>query len=242
MFVDKKALKIVSEYNRNLPPRKYKEKYFNSIFYPQSSISLRIFTAMLFNMEGDRKKFNADISFDFNLNYSFGREYIRNSVFVDGVEFFNQHKLSKEYLLNGDIFFLVNFYLKITNTEDYDLEDKFKKTHKELMEIYFPPIEPEKIYIYPKETETQQKQKEWRNSFCYLMVDDATGYVKIGRSVNPKARERTLQSEKPTIRMLHYFEKNHERELHELYREKRIRGEWFDLKENEITKIINQYK
>ena len=78
----------------------------------------------------------------------------------------------------------------------------------------------------------------------YLMFDKNTGYYKIGRSKNPKHREMTLQSEKPTIEMLFYFEAKNkdEKELHNLFSEKRIRGEWFDLSGTDINTIQNYFK
>lgn len=78
----------------------------------------------------------------------------------------------------------------------------------------------------------------------YLMIDKNTGYYKIGRSVNPKYRERTLQSEKPTIEMLFNYDgiNDDEMTLHNMFSQKRIRGEWFDLSGTDITKIENYFK
>ena len=41
-----------------------------------------------------------------------------------------------------------------------------------------------------------------KTSKVYVMIDKNTGYYKIGKSTNPNLRERTLQSEKPTIEMI----------------------------------------
>jgi hypothetical protein len=78
----------------------------------------------------------------------------------------------------------------------------------------------------------------------YVMIDKNTGYYKIGRSVNPKIRERTLQSEKPTIEMIFSYLglSSDEKELHEMFFEKRIRGEWFDLNGTDIQKIKNFFE
>jgi len=75
----------------------------------------------------------------------------------------------------------------------------------------------------------------------YLMKDSNTGYTKIGRSIDPKNREKTLQSEKPTITMFAVCEKDHESTLHNKYSNKRIRGEWFDLTDKSINSIIKKY-
>ena len=73
----------------------------------------------------------------------------------------------------------------------------------------------------------------------YVMIDKNTGYYKIGRSKNPEYRERTLQSEKPTIEMLfnHKARPNDETYLNNHFRTKRIRGEWFDLKGSDLNEI-----
>jgi hypothetical protein len=78
-----------------------------------------------------------------------------------------------------------------------------------------------------------------RPTKMYLMIDKNTGYYKIGRSVDPRARERTLQSEKPTIELLNVYDTKikHERILHGMFKEKRIRGEWFDLSGSDVQSI-----
>lgn len=79
------------------------------------------------------------------------------------------------------------------------------------------------------------------NQRTYLMKDSNTGYTKIGKAIDPKYRERTLQSEKPTISLFAVCDDNIELELHKKFEDKRIRGEWFDLKDNELIEIVNQY-
>lgn len=80
-----------------------------------------------------------------------------------------------------------------------------------------------------------------RLSKTYLMRDENTGCTKIGKSVNPRRRERTLLSDKPTITLFKVCEKNVERELHAKYKDKRVRGEWFTLTEEDIADISKNY-
>lgn len=73
----------------------------------------------------------------------------------------------------------------------------------------------------------------------YLMVDDITGYIKIGKSINPKVREGTLQSKKPEIHLLAFWTapSQIEKDLHAKYAHKRKRGEWFHLTIEELDEI-----
>ena len=77
------------------------------------------------------------------------------------------------------------------------------------------------------------------------MHDTSNGYYKIGISNQPEYRERTLQSEKPTIEKIcakaypnRTIAGAIESALHKAYDSKRLRGEWFSLDANDITAII----
>jgi hypothetical protein len=80
--------------------------------------------------------------------------------------------------------------------------------------------------------------------YVYLMVDTANGYHKIGISNKPEYRERTLQSEKPTIEKVcakkypsRVIAEAIESALHKAFDAKRIRGEWFNLSDQEVADI-----
>jgi hypothetical protein len=83
--------------------------------------------------------------------------------------------------------------------------------------------------------------KPVKENKTYLMKDNHSGMYKIGFSNNPKKRERTLQSEKPSINMVKVWDKNIERELHILYSEFRIRGEWFSLSKLQVKYICTHF-
>ena len=81
--------------------------------------------------------------------------------------------------------------------------------------------------------------------FVYLMKDESNGYHKIGISNKPEYRERTLQSEKPTIVLLcakkfpsRIIAEAIEAALHKAYGNKRLRGEWFELDNKDVTEIV----
>lgn len=96
-----------------------------------------------------------------------------------------------------------------------------------------------------KELESARADKSpvQRKTKIYVMLDTSTGYYKIGRSINPSFREKTLQSKKPTITLLFGFDSTHqqEKQLHAQYAEKRVRGEWFALTEDDLSTIKEQY-
>ena len=75
----------------------------------------------------------------------------------------------------------------------------------------------------------------------YLMLDNNNGYIKIGRSINPKKRETTLQSEKPDITLLKICDCNIETKLHKMFKDKRVRGEWFSLSKEDISYIVDPF-
>ncbi|MBQ6728542.1 MAG: GIY-YIG nuclease family protein [Bacteroidales bacterium] len=94
---------------------------------------------------------------------------------------------------------------------------------------------------------TKENINETKESSCYvyLMKDESNGYYKIGISNKPEYRERTLQSEKPTIVLLcakeyptRIIAEAIEAALHKAYGEKRLRGEWFALDEKDILDVV----
>ena len=106
------------------------------------------------------------------------------------------------------------------------LDNNFKEVHRGV-----------RLYI----KNLKSSEFKGKTTKVYVMIDKNTGYYKIGKSTNPKFRERTLQSEKPTIEMIFNKEAKHrnEKKLHEMFKENRIRGEWFDLNGSDLIKIKN---
>ena len=83
------------------------------------------------------------------------------------------------------------------------------------------------------------KKKDPKPTWIYLMKCNRTGRTKIGRSLNPAYRERTLQSENPDVLLTHKWESHIDKEgwLHTAFANKRYRGEWFDLDAADIATI-----
>ena len=85
--------------------------------------------------------------------------------------------------------------------------------------------------------------------YVYLMIDLSNNFHKIGISNSPKYREKTLQSDKPTIELIcakkfpsRKIAESIEKALHSTFMERRIRGEWFVLIEKEIEEIRQTLK
>lgn len=108
-------------------------------------------------------------------------------------------------------------------------------------------------YEYPRKTHKGKGSDNGIATFdwcyVYLMQDLSNNYYKIGMSKTPEYRERTLQSEKPTIRMICHkklpsrkIAEAFERALHNAFADKRIRGEWFNLDENDVVQIEESLK
>lgn len=91
-----------------------------------------------------------------------------------------------------------------------------------------------------QEARPKRKEKKDKRTNIYLMVDHNTGFYKIGRSKSPLKREKTLQSEKPTIELIAHWEsvESHENWLHQKFENKRIRGEWFALSQEDVDFIL----
>lgn len=92
---------------------------------------------------------------------------------------------------------------------------------------------------------------EYQFNWCYvyLMRDNTNSYHKIGISNKPEYREKTLQSEKPSIEMLackkfptRKIAEAIESALHTAYSQQRVRGEWFNLNDEDVAAIIETLK
>ena len=147
--------------------------------------------------------------------------------------YYENKKINKTNLLNK-VWLLNNFSLSVEFIKLLDLLNDNDSVYLNTRYLILNTIDPtDKKYIY---TSFVNKTK------TYLMKDFNTGLTKIGKAIDPKHRERTLQSEKPTISLFAVCEDNIESELHKTYKDKRVRGEWFNLTGEDIDNIVNKYK
>lgn len=75
--------------------------------------------------------------------------------------------------------------------------------------------------------------------YVYLMVNTDTGLIKIGKSIDPVYRERTLHSKEPSVHLIALWrcDQQVEKELHAKYIHRRVRGEWFRLTIPDLTAL-----
>lgn len=92
--------------------------------------------------------------------------------------------------------------------------------------------------------ESERLRKSQFRTFIYVMEDLRNGHFKIGRSTTPEKRERTLQSEVPQVvlRLSIPADEKHEKELHDFFENKRVRGEWFTLCPDDLLWLVSFLK
>lgn len=88
---------------------------------------------------------------------------------------------------------------------------------------------------------TNNKNKKQRTQKTYIIKEKSTGLYKIGKSVDPQKRERTLLSQKPDLEIIKIFPDNIEIDLHRRFSKCRVRGEWFNLTKSQLFFICNHF-
>ena len=75
--------------------------------------------------------------------------------------------------------------------------------------------------------------------YVYLMVNTDTALIKIGKSIDPVYREKTLHSKEPSVHLIALWccGKQVEKELHAKFSHRRVRGEWFRLTIPDLTAL-----
>lgn len=121
--------------------------------------------------------------------------------------------------------------------------DLWGKIVKALNNENVPKYAQDRINMELREATTSRPEKAIKKrpveTRIYLMRNERNGFIKIGKSKNPLARETTLQSEDPEITLIKSWPgmPSDELRLHGLYQAFRVRGEWFRLKPEHIDEI-----
>jgi hypothetical protein len=149
--------------------------------------------------------------------------------------------------LNDDQMSAVFFFTsKISELEDmlYDSENEVKCLESYLSNVRFKLNDAlkDKELAHKFMSKTKKTRTSNFSSKTYLIKEDNTKFYKIGKSIDPVKREKTLQREKPNIKLIKVWEDDIERELHKKYKDQRVRGEWFVLSKIQVKHICNHYK
>ena len=156
-----------------------------------------------------------------------------------------KHKFLRKYNFDDKLNVLyVTNYLQDLQTElfknsEYKIFEEYGKgPHNFSKPSYF--FEDDETVIYlPKFKIKEISNFDSGANHIYLMLNRRNGYYKIGRSLNPIHREKTLQSEDPDIVLIKKWRVPvfYEKHLHKEYKNNRIRGEWFKLSDVDIVQI-----
>jgi hypothetical protein len=148
----------------------------------------------------------------------------KSEIFVEKIE------LDEEIIKSITVWRPNIIFLKINNTNEILF---FREDKKDILNY-------KSLFAEKSKSEKVKSEKKF---LTYIMIDkNLPGFYKIGKAINPKYREKTLQGEKPTISLIYICNENIESKLHSLYKHKRVRGEWFKLTDDEISNIVLDYK
>lgn len=127
------------------------------------------------------------------------------------------------------IMFVCSEHLRLISDEEADAVNKAENDEARGMDL----VSPEQRKEY------DAKEEDSKKGFVYLMQHDVDAHTKIGFSKQPTTREATLRSADFNLRIVALFKgtMEDERWLHKRFSSKRIRGEWFNLNEEDIQKI-----
>jgi hypothetical protein len=67
-------------------------------------------------------------------------------------------------------------------------------------------------------------------------------FTKIGRSNDPYQRFNILKCSNPRIKLLAIADTDIELNLHTMFKDKLVKGEWYNLSNEDINKIIEDFK
>lgn len=100
-------------------------------------------------------------------------------------------------------------------------------------------IKSQKGALYIPIADKRKDRKKSAKNFVYIMQNRQNNYYKIGRSIDTEHREKTLQSQEPDIVLIEKWSASAEVEimLHRRFKEKRLRGEWFKLTDDDLEEI-----
>lgn len=198
-----------------------KENTYN-IYYVNNTKSL---TGMLLEVQLEYKYRNEAIFiFSSEISSKYGSDTTLIEIFNTFQHFFKSIFESQGYFTYNDEFDEYTNPILILKGKKGAIQVPFYSMKKEFKKIFEMDIEIVKLIEGNK---------------IYLMYNDTNGLVKIGRSINPSTREKTLQGEAPKTEIIALWNApiQAEKKLHQMFENKRLRGEWFNLDLADLLKI-----
>jgi len=241
-FID--FFKEISEYNNRYKTRQFStNKYINTYITLFKHNLLPDYITNVYYTQQDSYNIFKNSLYKNRICFLLYNNSFNNNLFYE-IEFDKFFKLDFKYLSYG---FKYNFKnltgIDIDNISKeklkYKLYDFIYKYHKEQYEKTPEGIE-ESYRI--REREYNKSIKKIKPQIAYILKDKSLGYYKIGKSCNPLQREKTLQAEKPSVKLVKVFKEDCENELHNKYKKQRVRGEWFNLNKVQVEYICKHYK
>jgi hypothetical protein len=125
-------------------------------------------------------------------------------------------------------------YYEVNNINPYH-ENHLQLKQKERDKIQAKKIAEEEHRIW------QSKRKSVKLAYIYLLHDPANNVYKIGKAKNVKSRFGSIKTGNINVELITNtsiaVNQKHEDELHRMFKDKRIGGEWFDLDETDIKNV-----
>lgn len=241
-----------------------------SVLYKEKVDNLIDFTAYIINYSNERcfdLKLDIDAQFgrkriviylgnEYELNNGQYQFYFTHYYSLSEPEQFKSEVVRKEghkeYNIILHAFFIKSYLTELSGMREFINNSKVRGRFSEFDKLIDNFIDSDS-YQLNKERETQDQLQvsikeskhkivKKKRQFTYLMLDEHTGYYKIGKSNNPEFREKTLLSQRPTIKLIESCKRDIENLLHEKYCDKRVRGEWFALDGKDVEDIILLFK
>lgn len=127
-------------------------------------------------------------------------------------------------------------------------EDTVRNVVRDLLDPTWSRVYETLIFPLERAFESEETFDTNTTNYVYLMHDPISGYYKIGRSIDPDDRLRGINNIVPPgteVKLIHKFPASNadhaESLLHEIFKHKNVKLEWFDLNEKNvefITEIV----
>lgn len=111
--------------------------------------------------------------------------------------------------------------------------------------VLFPTLEKLTVYRWIFDEDPQNIEIDTsKTKKVYLLLDSQNNLIKIGESFYPNLREKTLQGINPHWDLITTWVApvSEEKYLHKFFKNKRVRGEWFNLNFNDLQLIKEKMK